>query len=236
MDNTPLSPFQCALIDSVLEEYNITLASCNPITPSSEFKQWLQTNVATACQRAKLGRIVKGILIAAILVALLTISVMAAPAIRDAFVHFFLLELPDHYTVTFDPAQAATAPQEIIEQYKISSNPSGFERVAENQSPSSYVVLWISEQGQYIQYSQRLISKDAQSDTWIGIDYAGDPQIRIIENFAINIIPGKETNIWVWTNNAYIFTLEMPIDFPDEFATELFCEWLTPQSGTAEAE
>ena len=42
MDNTPLSPFQCALIDSVLEEYNITLASCNPITPSSEFKQMSQ--------------------------------------------------------------------------------------------------------------------------------------------------------------------------------------------------
>jgi hypothetical protein len=189
----------------------------------------MQNEVQTSQKRVNAYRIAKGILIAAIITALLTFSALAIPVVRDALIRFFLSEQTDHYGITFDPQQVATAPKEIAAYYDISYMPNGFMLAAESKNPATYSALWISDDGGYIQYVQGVMPSGVSEDNWIGIDYDGELQSRIIEGYDVKIIPGKETNILVWTNNAYIFTLELPIDLPDEEITKMFSSWVPMQ-------
>ena len=225
MTNNSLSPFQQALVNSVLKDYDAALVDVARTGPSPKLEKWMQNEVQASQKRMNASRFAKGILIAAIITALLAFSAMAVPAVRDAIIHFFMIEYEDHYNITFDPQQAATAPEEIEVYYDISYMPSGFMFAAESKTSGSNVMLWISDSGKFIQYIQSILPNDATVDNWIGIDFEGEPQSRIIEGYDVKIIPGKESTIWVWTNNAYIFTLELPLDLSEEELTRIFASW-----------
>ena len=99
----------------------------------------------------------------------------------------------------------------------------------EDKSPSSYIIIWFSDDGGFIQYIQSIIPSDVTDDNWIGIDFDDDPQSRVIEGYDVKIIPGKESNIWVWTNNEYIFTLELPTTLTEEEITKIITSWVPEQ-------
>lgn len=225
MTNNSLSPFQQALVNSVLKDYDAALVDVARTGPSPKLEKWMQNEVQASHKRMNAYRVAKGIFIAAIITALLAFSAMAVPAVRDAIIRFFMIEHEDHYSITFDPQQAATAPDEIDVYYDISYMPSGFMLAAEDKASASNIMLWISDRGEFIQYIQSILPNDITEDNWIGIDYEGEPQSRVIEGYEVKIIPGKESNIWVWTNNAYLFTLELPLDLSEEELTKIFASW-----------
>ena len=227
--NNNLTPFQQALVNSVLKEYDAILTDAPKTEPSPKMQKWMKNEVETSRKRVNAHRIIRNILIAAIITALLAFSAMAVPVVRDAIIRFFLSEETDHFIVTFDPQQAATAPEEITNYYDIPYIPDNFLLTVEDKSPSSYIIIWFSDDGGFIQYIQSIIPSDATDDNWIGIDFDDDPQSRVIEGYDVKIIPGKESNIWVWTNNEYIFTLELPTTLTEEEITKIITSWVPEQ-------
>lgn len=224
--NNSRTAFQKALICSVLKDYDTMLAQIPSIQPSEKLQNWMQSDVQAKKKHIITRRVAKGLLIAVLIIVLLAVSAMAVPAIRDAFINFFLKgHDEDHYSITFDPEQAATAPHEIESVYHISHIPEGFVLAVENSSISLYTSIWISDDGAYMQYTQRVLPNNPTEDNWIGIDYVEDPTVITIEGYAVQIIPGKENDMWIWTNNAYVFTLEIPDSLSKDEAIKIFESW-----------
>ena len=65
------------------------------------------------------------ILIIAI-IAILVVTTMAVPAVREAIIRFFAVDRETHYEFQFDPDQAAVAPENIETVYKPAYIPEGF--------------------------------------------------------------------------------------------------------------
>ena len=218
------TPFQRALVDSVLQEYDAILSRTPEMTPSAKFEQWGQDEICKHKRTHTVGGVLKGILIAAIIMALLAISAMAIPAVREAIIDFFLQEHADHYGITFDPDEAATAPSRIENQYHISYTPEEYVLVAEDVSLAGVSVFWMAEDGRYISFTQWIIQKGTEDDV-LGLDNGGERTSIIIDGYWVEIIIQEETRKLVWTNNEYYFVLEVPCDMPQEEIDKIFTSW-----------
>lgn len=219
------TPFQQALLDSVYKDYSGILTASSPVEASPKMNAWMQQEIQTTKTRINIRRALKAILIAAIIVVLLTISAFAVPAIREAIIRYFFIETDEHYAITFDAEQAATAPETILAKYAIAYVPDGYVLAVKNESPGTNTMLWMADNGRYIHYAQRVMPEDATDGSWIGIDYIEDLQSKLFGDYTIAIITGEETKIWVWTNNAYVFTLEFSNDLPDTEIENIFLSW-----------
>ena len=113
------TPFERALIDATLEEYS-DVPDCEDkiaIQLSDHFiRKTEKLNRKTVSKGWKYQNTVwKRVALIAILAAVLAASAMAIPAVREAIIKFFLHDEGTHYEVSFDPIQAASAPDSIAQ-------------------------------------------------------------------------------------------------------------------------
>lgn len=223
-----LTPFQRALLDSVLNEHKDVTEETTAVIFSQDFiartSKLLKQTQGTISFRTK--RILKNILIAAILVTLLTGSVMAIPAVREAVVDFFLQVKDDRVGITFDPEEAATAPLSIETVYAINFLPPGYEMVVNDCTQNQVNVWWTNDQNEWISYYQFTIPNDTTEENWFMLDLPTEGnEKRIVTDYLVEIIRSEGFYHLVWTNNEYVFVLELPDTIDDDTMLKIFMSW-----------
>lgn len=214
-----LSPLQQALLDSVLAEYaHVPEETQIDYTFSQRFEKWAKKLIAEIDHPAPKGRLsktVKVLIIVAAIIALLAACAIAIPALREGLVDFFLTEKINHYGVTFDPAQAAYAPDEIEKYIVPSYIPEGFGLFLDDKSVAAVVVVWTNDQEELISYNQRIINKEIDDDDWIGISSESVARRSVVVNgYKVEIVEDAGVSTMIWTDNRYFYFLEMPNSLP----------------------
>lgn len=207
-----------AILDCVLDRYN-NIPAENEIeyTFSQKFEKWGQKLIKkTQDKQLKTnarfsGRTLKLAIIVAALIAALTVTAMAVPAIREAILDFFLSDRGESYGITFDPEQAASAPHEILEYHIPQYAPDGYTICAEDKTPAIVTVIWVDDIGNVIVYNQNFIPENSTNDNWIGIN--SEDVIRssaIISGYKVEIITEQDVYTAVWTDNMYLYMITLP--------------------------
>lgn len=209
MAKAKLTPFQQAILDSTLEDYNKLIEDVPKITASPAMEVWAQKNKKKRNLLPACRRMARAALIAAIFVVLLAGSVMAIPALRITVVEFFLRENSDHYGIAFDPEAAATAPEEVVQEYTIMYVPEGFIISKETVAVTCITRSWVNSVGDSLIFSQWTIAKGLPEDLRVKISNKQGKETVLMGEFLVDIIPMEDGNIFVWTNNEYFFVLDI---------------------------
>lgn len=225
--NKRLTPFKRALVDSVLKEYaDIPNTEDLPDTFSADFKVWFQRFAKNRGRRLTVGTVVKRILIAALIAVLLAFAAMAIPAIREAVIDFFFHEDEIQIGITFDPEQAATAPEKIQQQYVVTYVPNTFMLGMEISESDAVQYWWMDDKDQWITFMQNPMPDKPTMGNWWSSD--GEEISRrtvLMGNYLVEIIDGEEFYRLVWTNNEYVFMLELPYSVNEEEMQKIFASW-----------
>lgn len=220
------TPFEQALVDSILSEYRELPAEDElPYEFSPRFQRWAQKLLRKTRNPAwyYVNTTFKKVIITTIIISMLAITAMAVPAIREAIIDFFLTERETSYGITFDPEEAATAPDSIQTIYFPGFLPENFELIDSHYAPMQTYGIWHSADGQLISYVQNPIPENAASDNWIGIDAEGANRTsQIIGEYLVEIVWLEESYSLHWTDNAYVYSLELPNSLSQEVMLEIF--------------
>ena len=225
--NKRLTPFQRALVYSVLKEYaDIPNNEDLPDTFSDAFKAWFQRFAKNRGRSLTVGTVVKRILIAALITILLAGAAMAIPAIREAVIDFFFHEDEIQIGITFDPEQAATAPDEIETSYTITYIPDAFMLMMEGYEQESSYVWLVNGVDEWITFTQSPMPDYPEDGCWWGYDVEESKRRTVLMGeYLVEIIDGEENYKLVWTNNEYLFTLELPYSVNEEEMQKIFASW-----------
>lgn len=221
-----LTPFQQALVDSIISEYdNLPAEDELPYEFSPQFQKWAAKLIRKTRNPAwyYVNTTFKKVLIAAVILCILAATAMAIPAVREKIIDFFFTEHEERYGITFDPDAAAAAPRQIASVYTPTFVPDGYDLVDQNATEFSVYRLWLSTDGQLIYYTQDIIPENATSDNWIGIDAENAKQTsQIIGEYLVEIVWLEESYSLHWTDNAYVYSLELPNSISQETMAEIF--------------
>ena len=222
-----MTPFERALLDATLEEFaDIPVREADiPLTFSDRYRRRTEklmrkTNsgtwhyVNTGWKRA--------ILVAA-LVALLTLTVMAFPAVRRAVANLFVDDVGTHYEFTIDPEEAATAPHQIETAYAPTYIPEEYTLNSELISAVDTSYVWYSSSDtDYIAFSQAALNTRLQSGGGINSEGAV-MQPYSIDGFEVCRIEMEGSLFYVWTKDGYYFELQQSsLVHSDEELTKIF--------------
>lgn len=218
-----LSDFQSALLHAVLEDY-------------ADIPEEAEINIALSPQlqsKAKElihhpGRYshrltIRRVLIIAAILSILATTALAIPSVREAIVDFFLVEHSGSYGITFDPAEAETAPREIVEVYGPTDVPDGYELVIEDVSAAGVAFWYANEEDQWICFTQYVLPPDATDDSWFGVN-AEETSRRsmLLGEFLVEEIQSRSAYFWFWTDNSYLYSLEISNEIPVETTEEVY--------------
>jgi len=223
-----LTPFQKALLDSVLMEHEDVMTEREPVVFSQQFLSWSQKLIKQTKSTLSYGakRIVRVALIAALIAALLAGCAMAIPAVREAIIDFFLQTQDDRVGITFNPEEAATAPDSIETTYVFTEIPDGYEMVVNDVVPNQVNTWWVNDQDQWITYCQLIIPDNATADNWLVLELPVEgKEQRVIGDYLVEIIRSEGFYHLVWTNDQYVFILELPDAIDDETMLKIFMSW-----------
>lgn len=223
-----LTPFQQALLDSVVQEYaHIPQEEALPDEFSERFKEWAEEFLAKHRPgRLRAARVLRRVLIAALIAVLLAGAAMAIPAVREAVIGYFFHQDAQQIGITFDPEEAATAPDEIKTFYTITYMPETFMRIAEEYERDCAYIWCMNELEQWIVFTQHPMPDKPSKDTWWSTD--GEEVSRrsvLMGDYLVEVIQGEDNYKLVWTNNAYLFTLELPYSVGEEEMQKIFASW-----------
>lgn len=221
------TPFKQALLDAVLEEFadipdsedeiDVTfspafLEKSQRLIRNTERKSWRYVNTA-----------VKRAVWIAILTALLVTTAMAIPAVREAIIRFFVHDEGTHYEFSFDPEQAANAPDEIRTVYLPSYIPEGYQEAYATISAPAVAVGWSNENHEWITYDQMRMPDDLENTNWYGINSEGvTKQTLYLGDYEVLCIRDKEIRTFIWTDHAYFYDLICPYTVSDEEMQRIF--------------
>lgn len=223
-----LTPFQKALLDSVLMEHEDVMEECEPVVFSKQFlakskKLIKQTRGVLSYSFKRSFRIA---LIAALIVVLLAGCAMAIPVVREAVIDFFLQIDDERVGITFDPQEAANAPKTIETIYTLSEIPPGYELAASELLSAQAYSWWVNDQDQWISYYQFTISENATEDNWIAMELPEmGREAKVIGDYLVEIIRSEGFYHLIWTNNEYVFVLELPDTIDDDTTLKTFMSW-----------
>lgn len=221
-----LTPFEQAVVDSILAEYK-DLPDEDVLSENTSFgfQHWSIRLIKKTRNPYwyYVNTTVKKVILIAVIFSMLTMTAMAVPSIREAIIDFFFHNHGERYGITFDPAEAATAPKQIeIAQFP-TVLPERYTMVAHNITPAMVHGIWIDDEGAVISYIQNRLHENATSDTWIGIDAEDVSRTtRIIGEYLVEIVINQESYALHWTNNAYVYTLELPNSISEEVMIKIF--------------
>ena len=221
-----LTVFQRALTESILKEYaDVPQEKDLPDVFSADFQNW----IAGFRKKSKLrvATVVKRILIAAIIAVLLASAAMAIPAVREKVIAFFFHKDDTKIGITFDPEQAATAPTFIEKGYTISYIPDTYTLMTEVNDISGICLLWMDNNGQTILYIQNTVQARPENGNWLGFDATNVSRRTVLMgDYLVEVLEYEEKRILVWTNNEYLFTIELPNSIAEAQWHKIFASWV----------
>lgn len=223
-----LTPFQRALLDSVLDDYRDEVGSVGERHIfSAEFECWFRDFCRNnAARRVRVRGIIRKVLIAAVIIALLAGTVLAIPAVRKALINFFTYDYVEGIAISFDPQQAENAPGSIEKDYQISTVPEGYNMAFVDVAVSCVAQWWANQNGEGITFMQLIIPDMSSEDFALTLDaYNNSKESVILEGYLVKIIDTGRSRRLIWTNNAYFFTLELPMSVTDEEMEMIFASW-----------
>lgn len=222
----PLTVFEQAVIDSILVEYqDVPEETELEIDFSTRFQIWSHRLMHKTRNPYwyYVNTTAKKIILVAVILSMLTMTALAVPAIREAIIDFFFHNHGERYGITFNPEEASTAPNEIEIRYFPINVPQKYTPIDEGFTAFCTYGLWVNESGERIYYSQDIVHEDATADTWIGIDAEDVTRTtQIIGEYLVEIVWYDESYCLYWTDNAYIYSLELPNSISEEIMIEIF--------------
>lgn len=219
-----LTPFQQALLDSVLAEYRDIPVEDTGVPFSEAFlkKADKLLRAAGGPVSFRTRRILRGILIAALIAALLAGTVLAIPAVREGLIGFSLYSRGESYGVRFDPEAVATAPDSIETPYTLGYLPDGYMKETEYIHGTVAVLEWVNSEEEYIGFSQ-FTMPDRLDDHWIILGDGDDPRKTVLMgDYMTQIIYNKYVYLVTWTDNEYFFVLELPRSMDEKTLEQIF--------------
>lgn len=233
-----LTAFQQAVIDSILAEYK-DLPSEDVLNEKASFDfQYWSIKLIKKTRNPYwyyVNTTVKKVILIAIIFSMLTMTAMAVPSIREAIIDFFFHNHGERYGITFDPQEAASAPDEIETAFFPVFLPEGYDVIVKNNTIASVYGIWVNDEDQKIYYSQYPLLDDATSDTWIGIDAEDVTRSsRVIGEYLVEFVWYDESYGLFWTDNAYVYSLELPNSISEEVMTEIFSSILPIDQDTVQ--
>ena len=222
----PLTAFEQAVIDSILVEYqDLPEENELEIDFSTHFQIWSHRLIHKTRNPYwyYVNTTAKKIILVAVILSMLTMTALAVPAIREAIIDFFFHNQGERYGITFNPEEAATAPDEIEETLFPVYIPRGYSLLEMISTPTSCFGFWTDSPGNRICYTQDIIQHNASSDNWIGIDAENVTRTtQIIGEYLVEIVRYDESYCLYWTDNSYIYSLELPNSISEEVMIEIF--------------
>ena len=221
------TPFERALIDATLEEYS-DVPDCEDkiaIQLSDHFiRKTEKLNRKTVSKGWKYQNTVwKRVALIAILAAVLAASAMAIPAVREAIIKFFLHDEGTHYEVSFDPIQAASAPDSIETVYLPTYIPDGYQQEFKTVSIAAVSIGWHNANNWWICFDQVPMPEDYENATRGGINSEGaTAESTGINGFEVIKITDNEVITYIWTNHEYMFTLMCEKEIPESEMLKIF--------------
>ena len=221
-----LTPFEQAVIDSILIEYT-DIPDENEIINefSFDFQSWSHKLIRKTQNPYwyYVNTTVKKVILIAIILSMMTMTAMAVPSIREAIIDFFFNNHGERYGINFNPEEAATAPESIEIVVFPSSIPEEYILVDQNCTTGIVYGFWTSKNAEMISYAQNRIPPNATSDTWIGIDAEDVTKTsQVIGEYLVEIVWYEKSYCLYWTDNAYIYSLELPNSISEEVMIEIF--------------
>lgn len=227
MSKKTMTPFEKALLDASLEEFadisnnedeiDVTFSKAfveksEKLIQNTQRKTWWYVNTT-----------MKRIALIAIIAALLATTVMAFPAIREAIIRFFLHDEGTHYEFSFDPEQAANAPDCIETVYAPSYVPDGYDKAFETINIATVAIGWYNSDNWEIYYNQAPMPDNYENSTRGGINAEGATTQSIgINGYEVIRIEDEEVVSYVWTSNEYMFTLMCEKTIQEEEMKKIF--------------
>ena len=222
MDTTKQQIFKQALLDAALEEFkDIPDEQDIDLEFSEHFEAWGHSMLCPSgdppVRRFRKG-LRRALLIAAILAALTT-TVLAVPAIREELIKFFQQNAGTHYEFSFDPEQAATAPKTIEKEYAPTYIPEGYNEITHIVLEDLIIREWVTEHGGYLSFQQEVIPHGS-----------GGPQPNA-ENVTVErvLINGYkvfsvycEGYMYHWTDTEYFYQLIFDQSITEEECIKIF--------------
>lgn len=229
MSEKKTTPFEQALLDVTLEEFSdipnkedeidVTfspafVAKSEKLIRDTQRKSWQYVNTG-----------MKRIALIAIFAALLATTALAFPAIREAIIRFFIHDEETHYEFSFDPEQAATAPDCIETVYVPTYIPDGYCEDSKVIATPAVCIIWYnSETDSWIDYEQLKMPDNLDSTDWYGINAENVTKERLYLNgYDILKIYDKDATTFIWTDNSYFYNLTCSNAVSQEEMQQIFC-------------
>lgn len=210
MHKTELKPFEQALLDTSLEEFaDIPAEEELELELSAAFEEKGAELIARV-RRGNLRKVsttVRRIILIAAIIAALAVSAMAVPSIREGIIRFFATNAGTHYEFSFDPEQAATAPEYIEKVYKPTYIPEGFYEDTAFIDIGCVVYIWYSESGDYISFDQLPIPNDSEGPQ----PDAEDVEVETLNlnGYEVFAVYSDGFTLYHWTDNEYFYVLAL---------------------------
>lgn len=152
------------------------------------------------------------IILIAVIVALIATLAACAPIVRKLYIEYFFVDHGTHYGITFDPEQAAAAPDKCETYYIPQWSPDGSEPFIKQASAIGIAYAWTYKDVGAISYRQIPLPRDATNSTWMGIDAEHtERSSRQINGCKVELFDDAEYGylMALWTDNSYLYTIEI---------------------------
>ena len=136
---------------------------------------------------------------------------------------FFLHDEGTHYEVSFDPIQAASAPDSIETVYLPTYIPDGYQQEFKTVSIAAVSIGWHNANNWWICFDQVPMPEDYENATRGGINSEGaTAESTGINGFEVIKITDNEVITYIWTNHEYMFTLMCEKEIPESEMLKIF--------------
>lgn len=151
----------------------------------------------------------KKILIAAIIAALLTGTVLAVPALREGLIRIFIHDDGNLYSFTVDRNMIANAPTEIETAYSLTYIPDGYELANTVAVREGVVSLtYIDENDSWIDFRQEIVTQDPRNSLSGADSERSELKHVVLNGYEVIRIIHEEGEVQlVWTDDEYFFEL-----------------------------
>lgn len=225
------SSTKAALLDRVLEQFQDVPAEDEiNYTFSKKFEKNMGNLIRSTKEPALTPAVhpahttLRRIILVALIAALLATTAMAIPAIREGLISFFLEEWGHSYAITFDPEQAANAPQTIQTYYKPSYMPNDFTVCVDeaNLAVNSY---WLENNSQErIYFTQMCIEDTSYENNWLLLNANNVERSKaVLDGYSVDVLTHDDYILYVWTDNAYLYILQTPNSMIITEAEKIIC-------------
>lgn len=227
MQNKKLSNLQQALLDARLEQFadipeedSAINVEFSPAFQAKSQKLICKSN-KNYCSTGK--TVLRRVALVAIVAAMLALTACAIPAVREAIIDFFFQDVGDHYSFTYDPEQAALAPDYIETVYAPNYTADGFELVVEDISTAGVTLMWSNSEDKWINYIQGVIPEDPTMGDGGGFNSEGAITEWInINGCEILRIEDDEWIHYAWTSSEYEFSISTDVKSLEEELMKVF--------------